>query len=619
MNIIKRKYGLEDITSRVPGLFPYIEFDVNNVSTVHPASDSGVGCYGKIPTAIMIPSDVSLVVDVETINEDGDTEIIQVNVINPDTVYSYRTLMIYYYRYRDDYPDSTFIQFMETGIGRFEITLDDVNSLIQPPLEPVTQEEFDGWILVPEYEYYANAARLNSEYENISIMCRKYEQMKEATGEINCELECLVEKFQKMGGRIMMEYYRWKAVTAKNVAAQYYTYYSDIFNLDFHINIVSNENDQGILNTFTVFFNPKKTYVSGEYVIYNDKTYVCVEDFDNNQKYPFGGYTKYNQQGYVCINEEGHIGAWASNDFKLIGDTIQISPNTAYFVLLSESYNISDRTLTGTSDSKLHGFRNNENYLDEGGDILTPSANTDWLWYYMIGDVGYSETITDEFNNIVVDGNRITTVDQYETHLMAYGDVITNIERDTTEHTLTFTYVIGAHLKAKYKDNIPDDDGNDHYFYGDFEYDDSDSDHGVLYTETYTYQPGGDIDSMDNTEFEAYITYGERYVTDTYKKCEFDTMMNTVYSQMMVNGVPIEYNYITSDFSTQITIEKDSLVSPTLKFDYLNGITYKPDVKNDVQVSRGNAAAWERHIKLSELKTFDDLETYANGGFFNLM
>ena len=43
MNTIKVKYGLEDITARVPGLFPYIEFDENHVSTVHAASDSDVG------------------------------------------------------------------------------------------------------------------------------------------------------------------------------------------------------------------------------------------------------------------------------------------------------------------------------------------------------------------------------------------------------------------------------------------------------------------------------------------------------------------------------------------------------------------------------------------------
>ena len=147
--------------------------------------------------------------------------------------------------------------------------------------------------------------------------------------------------------------------------------------------------------------------------------------------------------------------------------------------MLSENYSVADKSLAGNTDSKLRGFRNNNNYLDEGGAILTPGANTDWLWYYMIGDVGYSETNTDELNNIDVDGNRVTIVNQYETHLMAYGDVITGITRDTTANTLTFTYVIGAHLKAKYKGSETDDDGNNHYFYGDFEYDANDE-HGVL-------------------------------------------------------------------------------------------------------------------------------------------
>ena len=575
MNIIKRKYGLEDITSRIPGLFPYIDFDVNNVSVVHPASDSLVGCYGKIPTAIRIPSDVFLDVVVETVNDDGDTVYTMRRVIKPDTVYSYRTLIINYYKYRNEYPDNSFIKFIETGIGKFEITIDDVNSTIQPPFMPVTEDEFEMWVLVPEYEYYANTARLASEYAAISVMCDKYEQMKEATGEVNCELECLVEKYQKMGGDVMKEYYTCKSRYSKTIAGDYLTYSSNTSTLDFHINIVSSENDQGVLNTFTVFFDPKKEYEPGEYVIYNDRTYKCINK---------------------------HKGIWDSDDFEL----------------LSENYSVADKSLAGNTDSKLRGFRNNNNYLDEGGAILTPGANTDWLWYYMIGDVGYSETNTDELNNIDVDGNRVTIVNQYETHLMAYGDVITGITRDTTANTLTFTYVIGAHLKAKYKGSETDDDGNNHYFYGDFEYDANDE-HGVLYTETYTYKPDGEIGMMDDIEFEAYITYGSRYITDTYKKCEFDTMISTVYTQIDVNGVSVVYSYIMSGFSTQITTEKDSLVSPTLKFDCLNGITYKPEVKNDIRVSRGNAAAWERHIKLSEIKNFEDLETYSNGGFFNLM
>lgn len=604
MNIIKKTYGLEDITSRIPGLFPYIEFDMTNTCTVHPSSDSTTGCYGKLPTALVTPADVFL--DIET---EGSEQ----RVIAPNTVYSYRTLMIYYYRYREMYPDSTFIGFVDTGIGKFGITRPDVNSTTN---SSVTADEFSGWILVPEYEYYANTGRLYSEYTNIGTMCRKYLEIKAATGETDCELECLLEKYQKMGGDVMMEYYRVKNAVSRELSSRYFRYASLDYTLDFNLNITSSENDLGILNTFLVYFNPRKTYSIGEYAIYNDSTYVCIELFDPSVKYWRGSYAMRGGNGYRCTRE--HVGEWNESDFELVGNAVQFPGNDAWFVLLYEKYDVDDDTITGTTDSKLRGFRNNKNYIDEGGDIETPGANTDWLWYYMIGDVGYSETTTDEFGNVVVNGVRKTTLDAYEMHLMAYGDVITGIVRDTNAKTITFKYVIGAHLKARYKGSVDDDDNNTHYYYSDYEWDDSDS-HGVEYEETYTYEENSDIDMMDDGEFNDYVTYSQRWIADTYKKCEFSTFMPTVQSQMLVDGVYMDYSYITSDFSAHITAEKDSLVSPTLKLDYLGGIAYKPEVKNGVRVSRGNAAAWERHVKLGEIRTFDDLENYANGGFFNIM
>ena len=100
MNTIKLKYGLEDITSRIPGLFSYVEFDENHVSTIHPASDSSAGCYGKVVSAIRIPNNVSLDVD-------------NLHIVIGGNVYSYRTLIGYYYTYRDTFPTNSFIQFME--------------------------------------------------------------------------------------------------------------------------------------------------------------------------------------------------------------------------------------------------------------------------------------------------------------------------------------------------------------------------------------------------------------------------------------------------------------------------------------------------------------------------
>lgn len=551
MNTIKLKYGLEDITSRIPGLFAYMEFDENHVSTIHKATDSSVGCYGKIPCSIKTPEDVELEID-------------GVKIVESEHTYTYRTLMILYYQYRNNYPNNPFIQFMDKGIGRLKTPSD----------------LYPDWDLVPEYEYYANCARLYDEYTKIDKMCESYQQIKEITGEINCELECLCDRYARMGGDEMKEWYHSRVEEANMISEDYLGYIGDEFNLEYNISIVSKENDLGILNTYMDYFDPKHTYHDGETTIYNDRSYIC--------------------------NVDTFKGEW---------DETKFNP-------LSEAYPEGDN-ITGITNSVLTGFRKSKNYLDEGGLIRLPKIGEDWLWYYMIGDIGYSETVTDEFNNIEIEDGyeRVTESSNYETHLMAYGDIISDITRDADNKTITFTYIIGAHLKAKLVDIKQDDDNNSHYYYGDYEYD-SDDNHGVVHTETYSYDEGGEIDSMSDDEFNDYITHDKtpfekdgQVIVNTYKKCAFNTWSNITTADMVVNGVTKEYSFITSEFSTKFDAEKDSLVNPTFKIDYLTGVPYSPTVKSNVRVSRGNAAAWERHIKLSELKTFEDLETY---DFFNL-
>lgn len=558
MNTIKLKYGLEDIVSRIPGLFAYIEFDENHVSTVHSASDSYVGCYGKIPCALRIPQDVSLVID-------------GVSVIKAENVYSYRTLMNVYYQYRDDYSDSSFIQFIERGIGKIET--------------PFNKD----WTLVPEYEYYANCARLYDEYVKIGKMCEKYQGIKDVTGEVNCELECLCDRYVKMGGDYMRDWYHSKITEATQVADEFRNYVVDEFNLRFDINIVSSSNDLGILNTYLDFFDPKHEYHKDEYTIYNDRTYIC--------------------------EAQTFKGEWDETQFSL----------------LSEDYTYEEHpeNIMGTTNSVLTGFRKSKNYLDEGGNIKLPEYGTDWLWYYRIGDVGYSETTNDLFSNVEIEEGktRVETIDQYETHLMAYGDIIKNITRDSENKTITFEYIIGAHLKAKLLKIELDDDNNKHYFYSDYEYDEVDTQHGVNYTETYSYEIDSEINSMNDEDFNDYITRekipfekvveGEtKVIVNTYKKCEFSAWSKMVTNEAMINGVPKDYEYITTNFSTKFDTEKDTLVNPTMKLDYFNRVSYPPSVKSDVHITRGNAAAWEKHIRLSECVTFEDLE---NSSLFSIM
>ena len=52
------------------------------------------------------------------------------------------------------------------------------------------------------------------------------------------------------------------------------------------------------------------------------------------------------------------------------------------------------------------------------------------------------------------------------------------------------------------------------------------------------------------------------------------------------------------------------------KEDYLTGFSLPPKVDVNVTVDRGGASAFERHYKLSECNTMQDLENYQNGYFF---
>lgn len=551
MNTIKLTYGLEEIKSRIPGLFPYIEFDENHAYTLHSASDSSSGCYGKIPCSLTVPSNDGL-------NVDG------VQIIKGGCTYSYNTLMECYRKYRD--LGGNFIKFMERGIGRFKI---DAPGL-----------DWDKCILVPEYEYYANSARLYDEYVKMKATCTAYQGIEDE----NCDLMCVCTKYEQMGGDIMLNFYKTKAVEAETIAAEYYGYRSDTSALAFDINIVSSSNDLGILNTFLNFFDPTETYHKGDEVIYNDRT-------------------------YVCNLEEREPGPWKDSDFMLMSCGDRTVPGT----------DIS--AFQGKTNSKLSTFRNNANYIDAGGNISKPDDGVDWLWYYHIGDVGFHETTTDEHNNIqLIDDSqsRIETVNHYDSNLLAYGDVITEITRDPNARTITFTYVIGAHLKARFKEAERDDDGNYIYKYDQFEWDKDDKGHGVRYTETYTYEKDGEIDELDSSQFTEYVTTIKRASGLRYYKCEFDTSSLSTVSEVDINGIPTEVGYIISDYTVDYNTELDILCSSTTKMDYMTGLPYKPTVVNDVRVNRGNAAAWERHMRLGELQTFEDLENYHNGGFFIL-
>lgn len=142
-----------------------------------------------------------------------------------------------------------------------------------------------------------------------------------------------------------------------------------------------------------------------------------------------------------------------------------------------------------------------------------------------------------------------------------------------------------------------------------------DANTGILYKESYMFEPCAvtsvTIDGVDN-------------VPIYYQKIDFDSSKKTIYSS--------DYNLYRSGNTSTITqmtagdiwrsgITYDdtgeTLNAPVFKDEFLMGSAFAVKSSVDVEISRGNAAAFERHLILTECNTFEDVENYRNN-YFNI-
>lgn len=221
-----------------------------------------------------------------------------------------------------------------------------------------------------------------------------------------------------------------------------------------------------------------------------------------------------------------------------------------------------------------------------------------------------------------------------------------------------------------------DDDGNYIYYFGGFSLDDESEygkNMGVKYTDTYIYYKGNtnrviinnfeygnnkyyNGEEITKEEYDAFIEGGinencfkrvEENVWTLVEDGLFDDYVNGKYDKgyipkdiedidnyyKLYDKMPFYYDlhsykikigncfkevpYILTNFSTNIDIRHVDIEDrPLIRYDYYNGVSFQPTVNEDPNIERGVTQAFEKHIKLGEIKTFEDFENYANGGFF---
>lgn len=163
------------------------------------------------------------------------------------------------------------------------------------------------------------------------------------------------------------------------------------------------------------------------------------------------------------------------------------------------------------------------------------------------------------------------------------GDFIKEIT--ISNNIISFDYIIGA----KFTNNT---------------YNISTATEGIEYKESYGYEEAVkdtfNVDGFENVDY-------------WYNKIDFDDVKTQIYNS--------EFNMTTEDNITNIqkiiggdVWRMDGSVenTPVIKQDYLMGVAFDSKVELDVEINRGNAAAFERHLRLSECNSMQDLEEIGN-------
>ena len=629
MRTISYKVSYEKMISRLPAMFAYLETDEQGTCEIVKATKGKQGDYGMIIANINYDKG-----KFEYECKDGT----QLNISNGEK--TYRTLIETYYKAIRDKEwerneDGTYVEpflaFMEKGIGLKYVGLSEEDSGNEECGVPI----LDKFPLAPDYIYLGEAKTLYNKMVQMKKQLIFWEEHTKACTEDKKFYQRLKEEFEMRNGDKLINKLGELIEEAEEVATEYlgYTLKPDPsdpnklietnLTLDFNVNLVNTIKDLGLVTPYIEEWVAGKRYYEEDVVYHIDgngygMTWYCKPK--DAKKDEFGRpYTEgfYEENTELIFFDDGSTITIGGENIETPKNWI---PQTLSWVDRYEQEGT--KVIEGTCNSHLTSLRRFTTYLNRNDEVETPDNYTDWLWYYRKGMVMNREEKYDEMGNLAVMygkesgyadgieaiinkgdsiGDNIIMEGDYAVNLAAWGDVITNIEAINDREdggTITFTYWLGVHLKAKIDDrsegdkktyvaNSPcignfannykiqfsrgdiitqeeydridnaskycdemkwysqDDDGNYKYYFKDFEADTTSpygANHGVKYTEKYIYYKG-------NTSYEVITRFidGPKYrigdtvygyiVVSRYKTAEYLKDYRGDYEEIKENGV----------------------------------------------------------------------------------
>lgn len=577
---IKYTAKYEDLISRIPGLFAYIELDDKGNSVLHKATDSPMGCYGKV---------------IE-------------NVKYKEKVYNYKELLNRYYNndISNDLKD-----FVEKGIGKENVIFDTLDRKKQD--------------LVPDFVYLALIKPLYGEMLKLRDKVNFYKNHLDNRDKIDNEteesLDCVCKLYERHGGDGYLKFLGGLFSKVEDVSNEYFNYANEAINdknrlcLNYAVNLFSTDKDMGLVTPMESLVKKPKDKDIVKYII--------GRGLDGKTNSKLTSLRRY--EGYL-------------NEFDIL-ETPPIGADWLYYYRVGAVRNISTiNDENGNIRCEVTELKNISK-----GDIISD--------LYAFGDVIESITPIEKDNCIKI-------IYWTDVHLKATVNKVT--KDDDGNYKVYYT-----NFEPDYPpiDDFFDENGNPtekkiaSFIWNDekeqeecqnmtkikfCDQNDTNNLHGIRYEEIYYFSPNEDEDNISslikNGEFEKYVNgdYDDKQANaddaskiKKYEKYEFSTNNNTLSYTQRVNSTDLELSCVISDYETICIREEVNEDNSDKNNGVINGVTisrlpfyesisYTPVEKIDVFIDRGSTSVFDRHIRLSEVKTLNDMLEYSNGSYFTM-
>ena len=336
------------------------------------------------------------------------------------------------------------------------------------------------------------------------------------------------------------------------------------------------------------------------------------------------------------IADLGHMTDYQDEFIDEIGEPIGLFPNLDGVSVDTKFRNnvpnpLSASTveeLTGfTTDSKLQFLRSKKLYTDDDGNLLpgvysSISANTFYRFTYHPSSGTFNIAKQDSASAYTCSDGELVGPGEQKYRTATIAETAKALLKYNDSPDGSYYFLIKYKNDAATPMDIPFEQGKNGIISADtlstpgfinIIYSAND----ITYKETYKYNPSVSAETTLD---------GFENITIYYNEIDYDFTKQTIYNKHydlyregnLADIVQYREGHVwCDDKSNGYVASAETINAPIFKEEYLLGIssTFKADV--NVTINRGNAAAFERHFKLSECNTMEDLENNGNN-IFNL-